>query len=684
MFRLTPKSDPAAAVEPVSPCIVLWRAPARSIQEILESPSLLALRMAGAHPVRVFGVFPIATRYRTPAGTVSLELFPNRNDLCQALQNLDGTSFPVLTLDDGFSISREGFSALIAAHAAGTQPVGYRTQFTAHDSGTPAASGLTPWSTALCGAHLKQDPESWLSFLLDYAPPSAPLAFTTLDVECTLGDSRAAREYAAYSDPDAKIVADTEMFARSPYLLARYIKKQREHGDIAALDALPFQLLETCATSLADSDTLFAQHHRLWQMLENGRFSDMLSVTADIKNKAAHTFTAHLYEAIARANLGDFSGAQNCVSVALALKPDHHAAFFVRAHVFILQQNYRSARDILNNLGQHNLHDEEVIRALAWTQYRSGDISAAVKTLEYALNVFYFDARLFRLLLHLCYLSADLPRLNKYTRYIEAYPPLPADFPEKEWRIVREELGAPTPGGWVLDIGANEGLLTQALLSWGFPCLAVEPDKDLHPQLRAIIAPYPERAALCTDAVSDKEAHGTLIIGNTKGFNTLEPEVVQTLSHRFGSARGTQPVSLKTLDSILDEYAIAHVALLKLDVEGHELPALMGLDSTRLERIPLVFIEMEKRLAHKTRAVLYYLFAHGYHHGLVFQHDPIHPRQFTLQTLTAGDDLDLNESTGVYANVLLSREPFFSPNRSDFERTGSGLDAQLLRGRIHP
>jgi FkbM family methyltransferase len=142
-----------------------------------------------------------------------------------------------------------------------------------------------------------------------------------------------------------------------------------------------------------------------------------------------------------------------------------------------------------------------------------------------------------------------------------------------------------TPGKLCLDVGANVGVITQALEFSGFEVIGFEPQPKIFELLR-----------LNTRGTSYNVALGT----NT-GMVKM-PRVQYAARGNFGglsigtsSLSGTIDVAITTLDS----YNFENVGLIKIDVEGFEEQVLRGGTKTILASKPVLYIEddrQEKRM----------------------------------------------------------------------------------------
>jgi FkbM family methyltransferase len=144
-----------------------------------------------------------------------------------------------------------------------------------------------------------------------------------------------------------------------------------------------------------------------------------------------------------------------------------------------------------------------------------------------------------------------------------------------------------------IDVGANKGVYTYALLKAGCEVHAFEPN----PKLFAVLERWARgRAHLHPQALSDRTGEAVLMVPrNDKGYSnqgaSLAPERL-----------GDQAFGAVTVPTIrLDEAGIDDVGFLKIDVEGFELQVLKGAQETLKRDRPTLILEMEER--HTKRAL---------------------------------------------------------------------------------
>ncbi|GIJ21959.1 FkbM family methyltransferase [Micromonospora lutea] len=153
-------------------------------------------------------------------------------------------------------------------------------------------------------------------------------------------------------------------------------------------------------------------------------------------------------------------------------------------------------------------------------------------------------------------------------------------YPRVEPELARLADFVPT-GGTAVDVGAWYGPWTARLLRRADRVVAVEPTTALAGQLRAA---FPD-VEVVEAAVSDHEGTATLYLpegGAIVGTSSLE-DATQ------GPAVSVRRITLDSLD-------LTDVRFVKLDIEGHELPALRGAERTVRRDRPVLLIEVEERI----------------------------------------------------------------------------------------
>lgn len=162
-----------------------------------------------------------------------------------------------------------------------------------------------------------------------------------------------------------------------------------------------------------------------------------------------------------------------------------------------------------------------------------------------------------------------------------------------------------TPAKLCLDIGANIGCISQALLANGHSVLAFEPQ--------------PEVFKVLSFNVGERNCVNTAV-GSGRG-TALMPKVHYSTKGNFGglaigdnSIYGQIVVDMLTIDSL----DLPQVGLIKLDVEGFELDALKGAKNTISKYKPVMYVEDDR--LEKSRKLRDYITSLGYK---ITEHKPM-------------------------------------------------------------
>ena len=148
----------------------------------------------------------------------------------------------------------------------------------------------------------------------------------------------------------------------------------------------------------------------------------------------------------------------------------------------------------------------------------------------------------------------------------------------------------------IIDGGASIGDISQKL-SYMFPCstvYAIEPYPAFHTNLEKIASENKKIQAVKI-ALSDKNGSEVLKINKSEGTNSLlkSSEEGSAIYGDLLKTIGEIEVKSQMLDTFLDENSIEQVDLLKLDLQGSELPALTGASKALTEgKIKCVLCEI--------------------------------------------------------------------------------------------
>ena len=142
-------------------------------------------------------------------------------------------------------------------------------------------------------------------------------------------------------------------------------------------------------------------------------------------------------------------------------------------------------------------------------------------------------------------------------------------------------------GGVFVDVGANIGLFTLKAAPLASRVVAVEPGEAAGRQLDANVALNGYRhVSVVRKALSDAPGRAALF-HNPAGD---DPQAFSLISD--GSATGSEPVELTTLDTLVAQLELPRVDCIKIDVEGAEAPVLAGGIAVLERDRPTVIFEM--------------------------------------------------------------------------------------------
>lgn len=150
------------------------------------------------------------------------------------------------------------------------------------------------------------------------------------------------------------------------------------------------------------------------------------------------------------------------------------------------------------------------------------------------------------------------------------------------------------PGDVILDVGAHVGyytLLFAKRVGPGGRVLAFEPSSDTFARLEENIALNGFENVTAVNAAASEQA-GVATLNLAGGSNTGS-----TSMHAGELDWPSEQTRTIALESYLAEHAVGNVALIKIDVEGHELSVLRGLGETLRKpagEAPEIFMEVNE------------------------------------------------------------------------------------------
>lgn len=190
-----------------------------------------------------------------------------------------------------------------------------------------------------------------------------------------------------------------------------------------------------------------------------------------------------------------------------------------------------------------------------------------------------------------------------------------------------------------IDVGAHRGDVTAELLGLGYRVLAVEPQDGLADCLQSRFASEIAcgRMHVQRCAASDRTGTSELFVGSASTVSSLESQwTTVAFPEEFRSPRRVT-VRLCTAGELLERLGWMTPGFAKVDVEGHELPALRGLldhpaAGQPIAAPPVVMFEANHCFPDRAQACLELLESKGYRTFDLFVRwgiDPIAGERFT-------------------------------------------------------
>jgi FkbM family methyltransferase len=147
-----------------------------------------------------------------------------------------------------------------------------------------------------------------------------------------------------------------------------------------------------------------------------------------------------------------------------------------------------------------------------------------------------------------------------------------------------------------LDVGANVGAIAQMFEYHQYPCIAFEPQPEIHKLLVKNFSGETHNCAL--GSVESVEQMPRLRYGARYNYGGMSLNTRTEL--------GSYPVPVKTLDS----FNFQNVGFIKIDVEGWEEEVLKGATTTIIRDKPIMYIEDDRQ--EKSASLRKYITGLGY------------------------------------------------------------------------
>jgi len=141
------------------------------------------------------------------------------------------------------------------------------------------------------------------------------------------------------------------------------------------------------------------------------------------------------------------------------------------------------------------------------------------------------------------------------------------------------------PGDWALDVGANVGHYSMRMAELAGAdgrVIALEPVPDTFALLAANVRMSPHaNISVLNVAASDRTACVGMQI----------PNFSEGLPNYYQAKLTTNPAALRIVTIPIDSLGLPRIKLVKIDVEGHELPVLLGMRNLLQRDHPVLIVE---------------------------------------------------------------------------------------------
>jgi FkbM family methyltransferase len=137
------------------------------------------------------------------------------------------------------------------------------------------------------------------------------------------------------------------------------------------------------------------------------------------------------------------------------------------------------------------------------------------------------------------------------------------------------------PNCVIVDLGANNGEFSRrAKLHFDAQCISVEANRELADELQR----EDPQLNVMSCAISDSREPITFYVSADSEISSIVPNV-------SGKKVSPQTVDGKTLNDVIEENHLAQINLLKVDIEGAELPMIRSLSDETLDKIDQITME---------------------------------------------------------------------------------------------
>jgi FkbM family methyltransferase len=189
---------------------------------------------------------------------------------------------------------------------------------------------------------------------------------------------------------------------------------------------------------------------------------------------------------------------------------------------------------------------------------------------------------------------------------------------DKQDEILHKQLFKTFEGGFFVDVGANDGvrfnntLFFEKNLKW--KGINIEPLKLVFEQLK-INRPHAINLRVAVDT-KDGEAEfmsnsgsTEMLSGLVQHYETRHKERLDNENVAYGGLTDIVRVKTRTLKSIFEEYKVAHIHYLSIDVEGAEMAVLQSID---FEKVFIDCIGFENNYGDRSPEIISFLESKGF------------------------------------------------------------------------
>lgn len=154
---------------------------------------------------------------------------------------------------------------------------------------------------------------------------------------------------------------------------------------------------------------------------------------------------------------------------------------------------------------------------------------------------------------------------------------------------------------WVMDAGAAEGFFSVfALENSPGKVFCIEPLSVMKPALERTLATYSGRSIVITAALGEKPGLSEIQID---GDHICDSKILLNASpvEQPDNTSITEEVTIVTIDQIANQYSLGEEGVIKMDIEGFEMAALMGAINTMKRYKPALAIAVYHDLENAKR-----------------------------------------------------------------------------------